>query len=46
MKNCKINDKSAPYRTNRGGKITAPTKNEGEPKCTAIKSERDLRGGK
>ena len=46
MKNSKNTDKSAPYRTNRGGKISAPVKITGEPKCSSIKSDRDLRGGK
>ena len=41
-------DKSAPYRNLGIGKISAPTKPEGEPKCRVIKGEGDLRckGGK
>lgn len=46
MKNSSCADKSAPYRTNKGGKISAPTKLEKEPKSSLIKREGDLRGGK
>ena len=39
-------DKSAPYRTNGLGKITAPTKKEGEPRVTKTVTGTDMRGGK
>ncbi len=39
-------DKSAPYRTNGLGKITAPTKKEGEPRVTKTVAGGDMRGGK
>ena len=41
-------DKSAPYRTLGMGKVTAPVKPQGEPKCRVIKTDNDLRvrGGK
>ena len=32
----------SPYATNRGGKIEAPRKSEGEPKASVIKGD-DLR---
>ena len=38
-------DKSAPYRTLRIDKITAPTKAQGEPKSRVIKGAGDLRIG-
>ena len=46
MKKTICADKSAPYRTNKGGKISAPTKTADEPKSSFIKSDKDLRGGK
>ena len=47
MKNKTITDKSAPYRTNQGGKISAPVNtSKNQPKSTKITTAKDLRGGK
>ena len=46
MKDYKHRDKSAPYRTNKGGKISAPVAQTNEPRCTSVKGKGDLRGGK
>lgn len=32
-----------PYATNKGGKIDAPKKQEGEPKSTVVSKTNDLR---